>query len=180
MFHFEPIVQWEIPTVMEDLEGDAAAAPRRPFLAYAEVAGEDDDLRGSALRRDSADGDIVESTVKADMRALQRRLNAREAESAQVRSDALQLRNELEAARAEVAALKDATLRKEHPPPTSSPAMQGASGSYHYHSASDELQRLIKLRRITALPPTAQSRLTSQSSGNTASTKVPPGSCVPR
>jgi hypothetical protein len=139
---------------MDDLEGDAAAAPRRPFLAYADAVADHDEVRGPAVRRDSADGDIVESTIKADMRALQRRLNAREAESAQVRSDTLQLRNELEAARAEAAALKDATLRKEHPPPTPSPEMPRASGQDH--SANDELQRLIKLRRITALPPHRQ------------------------
>jgi hypothetical protein len=128
---------------MDFVEGGPQPPVRQSALAYVEAEqalGEDS--RESAVRQDSSDGDVAEATFTADIQTLQRQLEERERESEKARWEALELQQELEAARAESAALKavvrDAAVteaaagaaesKKTDPkPPPKPPATQAAT-----------------------------------------------------
>lgn len=106
---------------MSELEGGASRAPTRPSLAYLE--GEADvgfaERDGGHLRQDSADGDVIETTFSTDLVSLQQQLEEKARAADRAIRASLELRNELNAVRAEAAALKETvrTVRKAETPP---------------------------------------------------------------
>ncbi len=99
---------------MSELEGGAPRAPVRPSLAYleGEVGTGIAEREGTAVRQDSADGDVIETSFSTDLVSLQQQLEEKERAAERAIRASLELRNELNAVRAEAATLKDAARTK--------------------------------------------------------------------
>lgn len=130
---------------MSELEGGAPRAPARPSLAYleGEAGGGFAEREDAHLRQDSADGDVIETTFSTDLVMLQQQLGekARTAERAILAS--LDLRNELNAVRAEAAALKE-TVRSGRKAETAPPPEEAQATSSRL--VGDAFAELAKVR----------------------------------
>ena len=103
---------------MSRLEGGAPGAPGRSVLAYeAEEAdaGLAELVEGSAVRQNSADGDVVETSFATDLFTLQRKLDEKNKAAERANRAALELQFELKAARREADALKQ-SIAAARPP----------------------------------------------------------------
>ena len=94
---------------MSELEGGAPGAPSRQTFAYlnGELGDGFAERDSIPLRQDTADGDVIETSFATDLVTLQQQLQEKERAAERAIRVSLELRNELNAVRAEATALKE-------------------------------------------------------------------------